>query len=305
MDKKVLITGASGLIGKHLCTSLIQRGYKINVLTRNQKGEHQGICYYDWNIKNGQIDPACLDGVNAIIHLAGENIAARPWRHEQKQRIIKSRTDSIRLIYSLMKHRPHDVETLISASASGFYGDREDLILTETDQPGTDFMAQCCISWERVVSEAEGFGLRVVRLRTGTVLSGEGGALPPLAAPHKIGLGMPLGTGHQWMSWIHINDVINMYIHCLENDNCKGAYNMNAPHPLRNKDFSEELSSFFGHKTRLPRVPEWLLRTVLGEMHTLLTNSTRMHNSRIVETGFSFQYGNLEDALKNIYATGK
>lgn len=301
MEKKVLITGASGLIGSLLSKALLLRGYKINILTREKKVSEQGITYFDWDIKKGKIDPSCINGVQAIIHLAGENIAARPWRQEQKQRIIKSRTDSIRLIYSLLKHCCHNVKTVISASASGYYGDRGSLELKEDSPPGNDFMAHCCIAWERAVSEGEGLGLRVVKLRTGLILSKEGGVLPLMIKPVKWGIGAVMGTGEQWVSWIHIQDAVEIYCHALENESCKGAYNMSAPLPICNKALMEGLSHHFGKRLIPPNIPKLVLRIVLGEMRALVLNSVRMSCNKIKESGFIFRFDSFSTALENIY----
>lgn len=301
MSRAILITGATGLVGSTLSDALRAKNYIIHALSRTQRNNTRHVKYFKWDPERNKVDEKCLSGVDTIVHLAGENIAAVPWRNERRQMLVKSRTDSIRLIYSLLRNSTHEVKTVISASASGYYGDRADDLLQESDRPGTDFLAHCCLAWETAVNEGEPLGLRLVKLRTGLVLSSSGGALPLMTRAVRIGVGAPLGSGNQWMPWIHIRDLVNMYIYAIEHADCSGAFNLCSPRPVRNKEFLETLALTLKKRIWLPHVPKFLLRAVLGEMHTLITNSARMSCRKIEETGFEFNFDTLDSALRDIY----
>ncbi len=305
MGQTILVTGASGLIGTKLCDELLNQGYSIHALTRGKKDGNERIRYFSWDVDRQYIDEACLQGVSAIIHLAGENIAARPWTNAQKQRLVRSRTESIRLILQVLRARPHTVTDLISASASGYYGDRGDEILKENSHPGNDFLSYCCLNWENAVNEAKALGLRVVKLRTGTVLSNQGGALKPIIALTRAGLAAPLAGGKQWVPWIHIDDLVQMYIYTLKNGHCRGAYNMSSPNAVTNKTLMNTVASTLKKPLWLPAVPAFLMRVILGEMHTILSNSNRMDSSRIIDSGFTFKFTELSTALAHLYGRKK
>ena len=304
MSQKILITGGSGLLGKPLTRLLLQKGYTIHHLSR--KPELHGnprLTAFKWDVENKQIDQNCIAGVSTIIHLAGENIAGRRWTAERKEKILRSRTESIRLIYSLLKRSEgHQVKTVVSASAIGYYGTRENELLTENVPAGEGFLAKTCIEWEKAVDEGVQFNLRIVKLRTGIVLASEGGALPEMAGPIKKGLGSPLGNGKQWMSWIHIQDVIRMYAFAVENARLHGTYNMTAPSPVINSEFTKTLARVLGKKLWIPNVPAVGLKLVLGELSSLILDSAKVSSSKIEAEGFHFDYTVLGDALEDIYS---
>lgn len=302
MIKTVLITGATGLIGRHLTQLLLNEGYIIHTLSRKGIPEWPEIKSFSWDPEKGIIDKKCVENVDAIVHLAGESIAGKPWTSSRKQKIITSRTASIRLLYKLIQSNPlSKVNTVISASAMGYYGDRADEILTEEAQPGNDFMAQTCISWENAVSEGELLGLRVVKLRTGIVLTSEGGALPQLAGPVRAGFGTALGSGKQWMPWIHIDDAVRMYKFVLNNDEASGNYNQCSPIPVTNRQMTSAIADVLGKPLWLPGVPAFILRIALGEMKAVILNSTRTSANKIINLGFRFRFNDLGEALQNIY----
>ena len=303
MSKTVLITGGSGLLGRPLTRMLLQKGYAVHQLSRHPELHgNPRITMFKWDIETNEIDENCLIGVEAIIHLAGEGIAEKRWTSNRKQQIVHSRTDSIRLLYDRLKlHQNHSVKTVISASAIGYYGDRANELLREGDAPGHGFLPDACIAWENAVDEAVHLNLRVVKLRTGIVLSAEGGALPEMAGPVKKGLGSPLGSGRQWMSWIHLQDVIRMYTYVLENQEMNGVYNMTAPNPVTNREMTYALARLFDKKIWLPKVPAVGLKIVLGELSALVLDSAKVSSSKIAAQGFKFDYPNLNDALKEIY----
>ncbi len=302
MAKTVLITGATGLIGRHLVKMLLDQGYFIHTLSRNKRDDVPGIKSFIWDVDKGKIDEQCIENVEVIFHLAGESIAGRAWTKERKKQIIGSRTKSIELLYKLIEDkRPSQIKTIVSASAVGYYGDRNDELLTEESPPGNDFMAKTCIQWEAAVDKGRMPGLRIVKLRTGIVLSDEGGALPALAGLVKAGFGAALGSGRQWVPWIHLSDAIRMYRYVLENEQADGAYNQAAPAPVTNQEMTEILAEVLKKPLWLPGVPSFLLRLILGEKKAVVLSSTRTTSAKITELGFRFQYSSLKEALTDIY----
>lgn len=300
MGKKVLITGGSGTVGRNLSELLIQKGYEVAHLSRSQ-GKNPKIKTYLWNVESHQIDEHCIDGVDIIIHLAGAGIADARWTAERKETIIKSRTESIKLIYDLLKKYPHQVKTVVSASASGFYSERGSEWMTENNTPNTDFLGHCSVLWEQSVDEGATLGLRVVKFRTGVILDKNSGALPKMAAPVKFCIGSPLGSGRQYISWIHIDDVVNMYLKGIEDENLSGAYNMSTPHPITNSALTKAIAKTLNKPLWLPPVPAFLLKLIFGEMSEVVLGSTRMDVKKILATGFQFKYPDINTALQEIY----
>jgi len=197
MNKHILLTGGTGSIGNNLTKQLLKKGYKVSHLSRSP-GKDPHVKTYLWDVNKGEIDKHCIDGVDIIVHLAGAGIADKKWTEERKKELIDSRTKSIALIYSLLKTGTHQVTAVVSASAIGYYSNRGDVLMHETDPPSDDFMAKCCVEWEAAVEEGKSLGLRIVKFRTGVVLE-NGGALAKLALPVKLFMGSPLGDGKQWV----------------------------------------------------------------------------------------------------------
>jgi uncharacterized protein len=302
MNKTVLVTGASGLIGKPLAEQLLNRGYTVFQLGRGSKPVLPGVKTFTWDVDAQRIDPACIENVDAIINLAGEGIADKPWTAKRKQQVIRSRTGAIKLLHDVLRDSPgHKVKSFITASAVGHYGTRGDEILTEESEPGTDFLANTCLAWERAADRVGELGISVAKMRIGIVLSKDGGALPKIAQPIKLGVGAALGSGKQWMPWIHIDDLVNMFVFALEND-LAGVYNAAAPNPATNKDFTRVLANQLKRPLILPAVPAIALRIALGEMRAVVLNSNRTSANKIKEDGFLFRYDDLAEALKEIYA---
>lgn len=301
MSKTILITGASGMIGKSLTRHLLQKGHRVCHLNRSGSQKNPVIRTFKWDVEKQFIDERCIEGIDCIIHLAGEGIATRPWTRKRKQQIISSRTESIRLIYKLLGKRSHHITSVISASAMGYYGDRNNELLTEDSPPGKDFLGKTCVAWERAVDEGENLGLRLVKFRTGIVLTPEGGALPQLAKPVRLGFGAALGSGRQWMPWIHLQDVLRMYTFAVENDSLEGVYNMAAPLPVTNNEFTKILSSELKKPLWLPNVPAFVLRIILGEMSAAVLSSNKTSADKIQSGGFDFNFLTLREALKSIY----
>jgi uncharacterized protein (TIGR01777 family) len=300
MGKRVLITGGSGSVGKSLSQLLISKGYEVAHLSRSIASLPK-IKTYLWNVEQNQIDAECIDGVNVIVHLAGAGIADSRWTEERKKTLIESRTKSIQLVYQLLKLSPHQVKTVVSASASGYYSERGDHLMKETDSPNTDFLAECGVLWENAVDEAKDLGIRVVKFRTGVILDKNSGALPKIAAPIKFGFGSPLGDGKQWTSWIFIDDVAEMYLKGIEDEALQGAYNMSTPNPITNKELTIAIAQKFNKPLWLPNVPSFILKLIFGEMSAVVLGSTKMDVNKIEQTGFKFKFPTIKSALNKIY----
>ncbi|MDB5009595.1 MAG: hypothetical protein JWQ06_384 [Mucilaginibacter sp.] len=300
MAKHILLTGGSGLLGNDLTRLLLYKGYKVSHLSRSP-GKDAMVKTYLWDINKGLIDEKSIDGVDIIIHLAGAGIADKRWTKKRKKELIDSRTRSIELIYQLIKNKPNQVKTVISASATGYYSDRGDELLTETSSPSNDFLSDCCIQWEEAVDKGEGLGLRILKFRTGVALTAKGGALPKLARPVKLGIGSPLGSGKQWVPWIHQLDVVNMYLYGIENEHLKGVYNMVAPNPVTNRQLTRAVANQLFKPLWLPNIPAFVLKLFFGEMSIVVLGSTKVSAQKIEEAGFKFKFSEINEALKDIY----
>lgn len=300
MSKNILITGASGSIGKRLTGLLLDKGYKVSVLSRNHS-KNQAVETYIWDIDKGIIDEHCIDGVDTIVHLAGAGIAEKRWTESRKKELIDSRTKSIGLIYDLLRKKEHQVTSVVSASAIGYYSDRGDELMTEASTPNNDFMAHCCVEWEAAVDEGEKLGLRVVKFRTGVVLDKAGGALPTLAKPIELYVGSPIGSGKQWVPWIHWIDVADMYLYGIENTAIKGIYNMVAPNAATNKQLTQAVAKQLHKPLWAPNVPAFVLKLLMGEMSTIVLGSTKVSAQKIQDAGYTFKFADLPAALKDIY----
>ena len=301
MAKKILITGANSLIGNRLSELLYEKGYEVAWLVRKKTNNIKYKTYL-WNPSTGEIDTGCIDRTVAIIHLAGAGIIDKRWSDGRKQEIISSRTESIRLIYKALAKHKHQVTACISAGGIGYYGDGGENHLTEDSAAGNSFAAETCIQWEKAVAEGESIGLRISQLRTGMVLSTKGGALTSLEKSTKIGLGAPIGSGHQWLSWIHIDDLCRIYIRALETPSFTGIFNAVSPNPVRNGEFFHLLAKTMHKPILLPHVPAFIIRTVLGDRASLLLDSQRVACGKLLQTGFEFQYKLASKALENLYS---
>jgi uncharacterized protein (TIGR01777 family) len=302
MDQHILLTGATGMLGKELIKSLLETGYKVSILSR-KPAEIDHVKVFLWDVDKNQIDVRCLEGVDTIIHLAGESIAKEKWTERRKKAIIDSRVQSARLLFDTLSAQTHQVKTFISAAAVGYYGNRGEEILTEESPAGKDFMSACCIQWEKAADQFKDLGLRVVKVRTGIVLSKEDGALAQMSVPVKFFAGAPLGTGKQWMPWIHHHDMTQIYLHALKDKSIAGTYNACAPFPVTNKTLTKALAKQL-HRPVWPfGVPEVVMKAILGEMSAVVLNSTNTSAQKLLSTGFIFSYTQLEDALSDIYGS--
>ena len=300
MGKHILITGGTGLVGKPLTQLLLDKGYTVSHLSR-KAANIPLVKTFLWDVEKAEIDPNCINDVDMIIHLAGAGIADGRWTDERKQEILSSRTKSIELIYSLLKNHPHRVKKIISASATGYYCDRGDELLTENSPPMVDFLGRCCVAWEQAVDKGGALGLKILKFRTGVVLTDKGGALKQLALPIKFGFGTVLGSGRQWVPWIHLQDVIDMYLFGVEND-LTGVYNMVAPNPVTNFKLTVAAATQLNRPLWLPKVPAFALKLAMGEMSAVVLYSTKVSAEKIEAAGFQFKFPTLKEALRQIYA---
>ncbi len=299
-QKHILITGASGFLGKLLTNNLLGLGYQVSHLSR-QAGNNPQVKSFVWDVEKGEIDEKCIDSVNIIIHLAGAGVADKKWTAKRKKEIIDSRTKSIQLIYQLLKNKLHTVDTIISASGVGYYGACGDAALTEENPKGLDFLAECCVAWEVAVDEGSKLGLRILKFRTGVVLDKNNGALAKIALLIKWGLGAALGNGKQWVPWIHWQDAIAMYVYGVEHTELNGVYNMVSPHSVTNKQLTQQIAHQLNKPLWLPNVPALLLKLLLGEMSTIVLGSARASADKIIQAGYTIKYPELAEALKEIY----
>lgn len=294
--KKVIITGGTGLVGQRLTTLLKHKGFEVSILCRNPKRPNE----FKWNIEEGYIDERVFEQASAIIHLAGAGVADKRWTEERKKEIIESRTKSARLLYKYLSGSKYPVASFISASAVGFYGDRKSELLTEDSANGSGFLAEVCKVWEEEAEKFSALNIAVSKIRIGIVLSKDGGALPKLDFPIKFGIGAYIGDGKQFVPWIHIDDLCNAFIHLLEK-NLHDTYNGCAPDIKTNKEMSETIAEVL-HRPFIPfPAPGFILKTVMGEMASMLLMSNNCSSQKIINTGFVFQYPELKEALQNIY----
>lgn len=300
---RVLITGATGLIGKEITRLCHLRGMGVNYLTTSRgkiKKESDFLGFY-WNPLTGEIDKDCLNEVGVIINLAGENVFQR-WTKAGKKRILNSRLQSAELLYKSLKEHDHQVDQLISSSAIGFYpSSYQKMYYEDQQEPDSGFLGKVVVAWEEANARLSELGLNVAMVRTGLVLAKEEGALPKMQLPYKFNMGSPLGNGNQWQSWIHITDVARIYIHILENG-LTGVYNAVAPNPLRNHQIMEEVGAVMGKNMWMPKVPAVALKVVMGKMSDMVLSSQLVASKKIEDSGFTFLYTSLNKALEDLYS---
>lgn len=300
---KVLITGATGLIGNELVSLLLQNGVNIHYVTTSNKKIVNELNYkgFYWNPEQGIINENCLMGVDAIIHLAGATISKR-WIKSYKQEIIESRLLSSAVLFKALKNHPNQVKQIVSASGTAIYPNNDTVIYDENSQEiDNSFLANVVFKWEESVDKFKSLGLKVCKLRTGIVLSNKGGALIEMAKPIKMGLGSPFGNGKQIQSWIHIHDIAALYFFAISND-LEGVYNAVAPNPVSNDKLTTAIATVLKKPLFMPNIPKFMMKLLLGEMHELLFENRNLSAQKIIDKGFVFKNKTIEKAIKNIYA---
>jgi uncharacterized protein (TIGR01777 family) len=298
----ILITGATGFLGRRLCEALHRAGHTLRALARDPAAAKQRVPHLQevflWNPLR-ELPPAqALESCGAVINLSGESVAGR-WTAAKKQMIRDSRVLGTRNLVEALSKLDARPQVLVSASAIGYYGDRGDEMLTEESVPGSDFLAQVCREWEGEALKAESFGMRVVRLRIGFVLGPGGGALPALLPLFRVGLGGPLGSGKQFWSWVHRDDVVGAITYALEKSDLRGPINVAAPQPVRQQEFAQALGRVLRRPAFLP-TPAFALQLVLGEFASELLSSKRVVPQQLQQQGYQFRFRELEPALRDI-----
>jgi uncharacterized protein (TIGR01777 family) len=293
---RVAVTGATGLVGGALVPVLRAAGHRVDCLSR--RPPEAGSTDIEWDPARGRLDPRALEGVDAVVHLAGERIAALRWTGSVKERIRRSRVDGTRLLAETLGRLTRRPQVLLSASAVGYYGDRGEAPLTEESPPGSGFLAEVCREWEEAADPARAAGIRVVHPRLGVVLAGQGGALPRMVLPFRLGVGGVIGSGRQYWSWIEVGDLVRAIELCLALDALAGPVNAVAPAPVANREFTRILGRVLGRPTLVP-LPALAVRLLLGEMgQALLLDSARVLPRRLERAGFRFRHPGLETALR-------
>jgi len=294
--RKVLITGGSGLIGRRLSFLLKSRGYEVRILSRSNNPKNSYKTFL-WNISEKTINDSAFEDLNHIIHLAGAGIADKRWSEKRKKEIIASRVASTNLLYNTVKRLKTPLNSFISASATGYYGAiTSETIFEEKDKPAKDFLGKVCSLWEDSIFQFNEIKIRTVALRTGIVLSKDGGALKKMKTP----IITSLGNGKQYMPWIHIDDLCELYIKAIEDQEFKGAFNAVSSEHISNLSFSKKISKIFNYPFLALGAPSFILQIVFGEMSTIILNGSRISANKIKQAGFKFKFENLEKALKNL-----
>ncbi len=300
---QILVTGSTGLVGSTLIPALTAEGHRVSCLVRLKS--KLGIRDTYWDPTAGELYSSPLEGLDAVIHLAGENIAGGRWTAARKARIRDSRIQGTRLLSGSLAQLARPPKVFVSASAVGYYGDRADEVLTEQSSPGSNFLAGVCREWESATEPAAQHSIRVVILRLGVVLTLTGGALAKMLTPFRMGVGGIIGSGKQYMSWIAIDDLVRIIIHTLKTDSLNGPINAVAPNPVTNAEFTKTLGRVLRRPTVLP-MPAFAARLALGEMaDELLLASARVVPSKLLASGFVFRHPDLESALTDLLGKAK
>ncbi|MCM2279204.1 MAG: TIGR01777 family oxidoreductase [Oligoflexia bacterium] len=301
---RVLVTGATGFIGRELCKKIVSEGHELVALMRNPVRARDLLPppydAYAWDMLKGPPFEQALHGVDAIFHLAGDSVGEGRWTRARREAILSSRVEGTRnLIEGLRRQKGPRPQVLVSASAIGFYGDRGEELLTEEATPGGGFLSEVCVKWEREAAKAAELGMRVVSVRLGMVLGPEGGALERILPIFRSGWGGRLASGRQWMSWIHLADAVGLLEYAARIPEARGPLNAVAPHPVTNAEFTRCLSEVLGRNARLP-VPRLALQLALGRAAELVLSSQKVSSRRARELGFGFRFERLEAALKDV-----
>lgn len=301
--KRIIITGATGLIGRKLSQKLFEAGHQIIVFSRNASAAKnilkQDFVYIDWDYRKNDKWIESISSTDAIVHLAGINLFSKRWNKTFKEEILASRKETTKALVDAVKLSQAKPEVFVSASGVGYYGNCGDKLLDENSPAGNDFLAEVCKVWEAEAAEVEQCGVRRVSVRTGIVLSKEDGALKRMLLPFKLFVGGHLGNGKQWFPWIHIDDIVGIYFHAIENQNISGAVNAASSNICTMKEFAKTLGKVL-HRPSLFPVPEFALKIAIGEAGEVVLMSQRVDVKKILASGYKFKFENLEEALRNL-----
>lgn len=296
----ILISGGTGLVGKALTNRLITEGHEVRILSRSPKSNKEIKSFY-WNVEKNEIDEKAFDGVEHIVHLAGSGIADKRWTEVRKQDIIDSRVNSMKLITDVVKKKNIQLKSFVGASAIGIYGmTTSSRIFSESDKGGDDFLTQSCTQWENSYQQIQTLSTKNCIIRIGVVLSKNGGALKRLLPLFNLGLGSAVGSGKQYMPWIHIDDLVSVFHEALFNPNYNGIYNAVSTQETTNQSFSKQLAKSLLKPFFLPNIPTFALKLVFGEMANVLLEGSRVSSDKLTNTGFQFQFPTINEALKDI-----
>ncbi len=301
----VLLVGGSGLVGKQLQKQLILKGYSVSVLGRTIASSNK-VKSYQWDLAKNLINEDAIIKADYIINLAGAGIADKRWSKTRKKELVDSRVNSTKLLVETIKKRNSKPKAFISASAVGYYGAiNSDKIFSEDDLPTDDFLSNCCQLWENSSKDLESLKIRRIIIRVGIVLSNKGGALTKMITPFKLGFGSTIADGKQYMPWIHIDDLCEIFIKAMENNEMEGAYNAASPNPSTNNEFGSILAKTLNKPIWIPNIPTFIIKFLLGEMSVLVTEGSRVSSNKILATGFTFKHSNLESALIDLLSKKK
>jgi uncharacterized protein len=304
----VVITGGTGLIGTALTKALVQKDYEVIILSRSKKlSSSKNISYAVWDVNNQTINEDAIQRADYIVHLAGANVGEKRWTANRKKEIVDSRVDSGKLLVKVLTKLHNKVKAVISSSAMGYYGPDPGIPnpkpFMETDSPNNDFLATTVVQWEAAIEPVKSLGKRLVFLRTGIVLSNEGGAYKEFKKPLQFGLASILSSGKQIVSWIHIDDLVRLYIEAIENEKYNGVFNAVAPNPVSNKELVKEIARQTKKFYIAAKVPSFVLKTVLGEMSIEVLKSATVSSEKVQKEGFQFLYSTISDAVASLSRT--
>ena len=303
MSKRIIVTGATGLIGRKLVNALIQRGDNVVVFSRSVNKARSifpnSLKLVEWDYLKPELWKSKLENSDAVVHLAGINLFAKRWNDDFKKEVIRSREASTRNLVEAIRCCSNKPEVFISASGIGYYGDCGEAVLDETSPKGNDFLADVCDVWESGAQKIGDYGIRNVQIRTGLVLSPEDGVLKQMLLPFKLYIGGPLGNGNQWWSWLHIDEIVDIYLYALDNSQLHGPLNAASPNPVRMKEFANSFGKILKRPSLFP-VPKFVLKIVIGETAEVVTASQKIDVQKLLNDGYRFKFEKLNDALSNL-----
>lgn len=300
MAQNVLLTGGTGFVGKYLTDVLIEAGFSVSILSRSDRENNGRVTYYKWDLKKNYIDKNAVLNADYIIHLAGEGIVEKRWTKRRKKAIIESRVRPVEMIYSILEMNNKKLEAFISASGIGIYGAiTSHKICTENTPPADDFLGITCQKWENAADKIGSLNIRTVKIRTGIVFGKNEGFLKKMVPTFKSGFGAVLGSGKQYLPWIHIEDLCQIYLKSIEDTKLEGAYNACVTDNTTNSRFSKTMAKLYDYSIWIPKVPAFVLKILLGQMSEAILTGQRVSSEKIQKTGFEFQFTDLEKTLIN------